>query len=146
VLEVILRKTLRSIELDTVLSVELFSERISTHDAENSAIDVQVLRDIEILPGVVFRLVIRERKFVALEEDALWDTSILNTRLNDVKSVVFEVVENDAVADAEVLIRILDNWLLEVCLELKYLSVILEPLGRNLRNGVIHLGLTVWNT
>jgi hypothetical protein len=146
VLEVILRKTLRSIELDTVLSVELFSERISTHDAENSAIDVQVLRDIEILPGVVFRLVIRERKFVALEEDALWDTSILNTRLNDVKSVVFEVVENDAVADAEVLIRILDNRLLEVCLELKYLSVILEPLGRNLRNGVIHLGLTVWNT
>jgi hypothetical protein len=146
VLEVILRKTLRSIELDTVLSVELFSERISTHDAENSAIDVQVLRDIEILPGVVFRLVIRERKFVALEEDALRDTSILNTRLNDVKSVVFEVVENDAVADAEVLIRILDNRLLEVCLELKYLSVILEPLGRNLRNGVIHLGLTVWNT
>lgn len=121
-LEVILRKTLRSIELDTVLSVELFSERISTHDAENSAIDVQVLRDIEILPGVVFRLVIRERKFVALEEDALRDTSILNTRLNDVKSVIFEVVENDAVADAEVLIRILDNWLLEVCLELKYLK------------------------
>ena len=121
-LEVILRKTLRSIELDTVLSVELFSERISAHDAENSAIDVQVLRDIEILPGVVFRLVLRERKFVALEEDALRDTSILNTRLNDVKSVVFEVVENDAVADAEVLIRILDNWLLEVRLELKYLK------------------------
>lgn len=83
---------------------------------------------------------------MALQEDALRHAGILNTRLNDMESVVFEVVENNAMANAEVFICILNNRLLEVCLELKYLSVILEPLGCNLRNGVIHLWLSVRNT
>ena len=121
-LEVVLRKAFSSVESDALLGVELLSEGISTNNAENSAINVQVLSHIEILPSIVFGLVIWERKPVALQEDALRDTGVLNTWLNDVESVVFEVVENNAIADAEVFIRILNNRLLEVCLELKYLK------------------------
>jgi len=57
------------------------------------------------------------------------------------ESVIIKIVVDDAVADAEVLIRVLDDGLLEVGMELKNLSVVLEPLGCDSGNGIVDLGL-----
>jgi len=46
-----------------------------------------------------------------------------------VNSIVFKIVIEGAFAKAIVLIRILNNWLLEVNSEVKYLTVVLEPFG-----------------
>lgn len=59
---------------------------------------------------------------MALEEDALGHTCVLNSRLDDVQGVVLEVVVDDACADTIVLVRVLDDWLLEVSVELEHLK------------------------
>jgi len=76
---------------------------------------------------------------VSLKEDALRDTSVLNTLLNDVDGVIVEVVVDGALSDSIVLGRVFDNWLLEVSFEVKNLSVVLEPLGRNLGDCIVLL-------
>ena len=46
---------------------------------------------------------------------------VFYSRLNDVDSVILQVVIDDTLADTVILIRVLDYWFLEVCLEIKYL-------------------------
>jgi hypothetical protein len=58
---------------------------------------------------------------VSLQEDALWDTRVLNSWLNDVDGVVIEVVIDDALPQSVVLVGILHNWLLEITVEAKHL-------------------------
>jgi hypothetical protein len=79
---------------------------------------------------------------VSLEEDALRNARVLNLRLDNVEGVVVKVVVDDALSDSEVLVGILDNWLLEVSVELENLSVVFEPLRSDCRNGVVDLWLT----
>jgi len=51
----------------------------------------------------------------------LGDTTVDNSRLNNVKGVVFEIVEDNAFADAVVLVGVFNHWLLEVAFEIEYL-------------------------
>ena len=59
---------------------------------------------------------------MSLEENSLWNSRVLNSVLNDVDGVVIEVVEDDALSDSEVLVGILNNWLLEIGEEFKNLK------------------------
>jgi hypothetical protein len=121
--KVVVGSDLRCAELDALLSVEATGELITVADAEDAAVDVQVLRDVEVPPGVVLRLVFEDWELVALEEDALRDTGVLDARLNNVECVVLEVVEHGAVADTVVLVGVLDDGLLEESGELKNLNL-----------------------
>lgn len=83
---------------------------------------------------------------MSLQEDALRDTRVLDSWLNDVDGVVIEVVINDAFSDSEVLVRVLNHWFLEVSIKAQNLSVIFEPLWSYSRNGVVLLFSTRWNS
>ena len=43
--------------------------------------------------------------------------------LNDVEGVIIKVVEDDALSDSEVLVGVLNNWLLEIGEEFKNLKI-----------------------
>jgi hypothetical protein len=83
---------------------------------------------------------------VSLQENALRDTSVLNARLDDVECVILKIVVEDALSNSEVFIGVLNNWLLEINIELKYLSVILKPLGGNSGNTIVNLRFTAWDS
>jgi len=55
------------------------------------------------------------------------------------KSAIFKVVVDGALADSVVFIWVFDDWLLEVSTEVKDLTVILEPLRSNSRDRVINV-------
>jgi hypothetical protein len=56
---------------------------------------------------------------VTLQEYALRDASVFHTLLNDVERVIFQVVIDNAFADSEVFIGVLDHGFLEVSVELE---------------------------
>ena len=58
---------------------------------------------------------------MALQEDSLRDATVLNSILQDMKSVIIEVIVNSAFANAVVLIGVLYNGLLEIGLEVQNL-------------------------
>ena len=110
------------VELNAIFGIESLCELVTVADAEDATVDIQILGHIQILPGVVLGLVLSERQLVALEENTLRHTGVLNTWFDDVQGVILEVVEDVAVADAEVLVGVLDDWLLEVSVELEHLK------------------------
>ena len=59
---------------------------------------------------------------MSLQEDSLWDSCILYSALNDMDSVIIKVIVENALADSVVLIRVFNNWFLEVDFEIKYLK------------------------
>ncbi len=77
------------------------------------------------MSGCIFR----PSDFVAFQKDTLRNTTVFNSLLNDVKGIIFQVVEDSAFADSVVFIRIFNDWLLEVSLELKdlYLRISKSP-------------------
>jgi hypothetical protein len=58
---------------------------------------------------------------MSLEEDTLRDATVLNSVLQNMKSIVIKVIVNSALADTVVLIRVLHNGLLEVSLKVQHL-------------------------
>jgi hypothetical protein len=58
---------------------------------------------------------------MSLEEDTLRDATVLKSVLQDMQSVIIEVIVNSAFADAIVLIGVLYNGLLEIGLEVQHL-------------------------
>jgi hypothetical protein len=58
---------------------------------------------------------------MTLKEDALGDTGVNNTWLNNVEGIVFEIVEDDTLADSVVLVGVFNDWFLEVTFEFEYL-------------------------
>jgi hypothetical protein len=58
---------------------------------------------------------------VSLEEDALRDTAVLYSVLEDVQSVIIQIVVNGALADTIILVGVLNDGLLEVGLEVQNL-------------------------
>ena len=60
---------------------------------------------------------------MSLEEDALRDTSVLYTLLNDVNGIIVKVVVDGALPDPIVFSRVFDDWLLEISSEVKNLKV-----------------------
>lgn len=106
--------TLWGIKCNAFVGKESSGEVIAVYDSENSLVDVEIARDVHISPGVVLGVIIRVWQLMSLEEDALWNTSVLNSWLNDVDGVIIEIVVDDAFSESEILIGILDNWLLEI--------------------------------
>ena len=100
---------------------------------------------MEIGPVVVARAV-GLAELSTLQEDALRDAGVGDARLNDVESVIIEVEIDDALSNAEVLCRVLDNGFKEVRLEVEDLTIVLQPFGCNSREGVVLLLGTTGNT
>ena len=61
---------------------------------------------------------------MSLEENSLWNSRVLNARLNDVNGIVVKVEEDSALPDSKVLAWVLDNWLLEVSFKVEHLKVV----------------------
>jgi hypothetical protein len=58
---------------------------------------------------------------MSLKEDALRNARIFNSIFNDMDGVILKVEIQNAFAHAEILVAVLDNWFLEVALEVKHL-------------------------
>jgi len=129
--EQVLWVVLISVQFNTLVGEESSGEFIGANDSELSLVDIEVLANVQVLPGVVLGLIIWVWEFVSLEENSLWDSGVLNSVLNDVDGVIVEIVEDDALSNSEVLVGILNNWLLEIGEEFKNLSVIFQPLWGN---------------
>lgn len=83
---------------------------------------------------------------MSFQKDALWDTRVFNSWLDDVDSVIVEVVVDDALSNSVVFVGILDDGFLEVAVEAKDLSVVLEPFRGNCWNSVLNLILAALDT
>lgn len=106
-----------SIEWSALVGVESSSEVIAVNDSDYSIINVEVDSNIQILPDVVFGLVMWVWEFVSLQEDSLWDTGVLDSWLEDVDGVVIKIVEENALSNSVVLVGVLNDWFLEIALE-----------------------------
>ena len=98
-----------------------FGEFITVNNSEHSRINIDICAESQICPVVVSRLV-WFGQLVSLQEDSLWDSCILYSALNDMDSVIIKVIVENALADSVVLIRVFNNWFLEVDFEIKYLK------------------------
>jgi hypothetical protein len=67
---------------------------------------------------------------VSLKEDSLRDTTVFNSVLKDMESIVVKIIINSALADTVVLGGILHNGLLEVGLEVQNLKCMPLDIGR----------------
>jgi|TARA_B110000977_G_C10811633_1_gene390499 hypothetical protein len=56
-----------------------------------------------------------------LHEDALWNSGVLNSWLNNVNGIILEIIEDGAVSDSVIFVRVLNDWFLEVSAEFEYL-------------------------
>jgi hypothetical protein len=101
--------------------IESSCKIISIDDTEDSAVDIQIDAYIQISPGVDLGLLAWNEDLVSLKEDTLRDATVLKSVLQDMQSVIIEVIVNSAFADAIVLIGVLYNGLLEICLEVQHL-------------------------
>jgi len=106
---------------DTLVLIESSGKIISIDDTEDSAVDIQIDAHIQISPGINFGLLAGNEDLVSLEEDTLRDATVLKSILQDMQSVIIEVIVNSAFADAVVLIGVLYNGLLEIGLEVQNL-------------------------
>lgn len=59
---------------------------------------------------------------MSLEEDSLRDTTVFNSVLKDMKSIVVKIIINSALADTVVFCGVLNNGLLEIGLEMEHLK------------------------
>ena len=119
--EEVLWVALGGVQRNSLVSIETPGEVIAINNSEDSLVDAEVDGDVQILPSVVLGMIIWERQLVSLQENALRNSSVLNSWLDDVDGVIVQVIVDDALAESEVLIGVLNNWLLEVCVEAKNL-------------------------
>ena len=109
--------SLRGSESDSLVGVESPGEIIAVNDSENSLVDIEVDTNVEVLPDVVFRLVIWIWKLMSLQKDSLRHSRVLNSWLDDVDGVIVKVVVDSTLSDSIVLIGVFHNWFLEVSTE-----------------------------
>ena len=104
----------------TFVGIKLPGEIITVNNSKHSPVNVQIVSQIEVLPGeVLWRGDVRFGDFMSFEEDSLRDAGVLNSGFNDVQSVVFQIVVDNALADSEVFVFVFNNSLLEVGIELQ---------------------------
>jgi len=144
--EQVVWKGLWSIELDTFIGIEAPSEIITVNDSENSLVDIEVLRQVQILPVVILGLIIWKWKLVSLQEDTLGHTGVLNSWFDNVNGVIIKIIVDDALSHSIILIWILNHWFLEICMEFENLSVMFQPFGSNLWDGIVFLFFSDWYT
>ena len=56
---------------------------------------------------------------VSLKEDSLRDTTVFNSVLKDIESIIVEIIINSALADTVVFCGVLNNGLLEIGLKME---------------------------
>jgi hypothetical protein len=112
---------LRLTEWDTLIGKETPGEIVAVDKSEDSLVDIEIDANIEIRPYVIFGLVLWVWKFVSFQKDALRNTGVLNSWLDDVDGVIVEVVVDNALSNSVVFVWILDYWFLEVSTEGKHL-------------------------
>lgn len=110
----------RGAKVKTFVGIEGASKLVAVDNSENTAVDIQIHGDGEILP-VIDIVDTGLGNLVTLEEDSLRNTRVLNTVLNDVEGVVIQVVVDDAATHTVVFVGVLNNGLLEVSFEMKHL-------------------------
>jgi hypothetical protein len=59
---------------------------------------------------------------VSLKEDSLRDTTVFNSVLKDMESIVVKIIINSALADTVVFGGVLNYGLLDLCLEMEHLK------------------------
>ena len=118
-MEWIIRVLLRSVKCIALILVELAGEIVTIHNSEDSAIDIEIGSKVQVSPRVVQGGVLWPGDLVAFQKYSLRNATVFNSALNDVNCVVVEVVVNDALSDSVVLVGVLNNWLLEVTIELE---------------------------
>ena len=119
--EWVIRESLRHTNVKSLVGEVSFGEIITVNNSEHSRINIDICAESQICPVVVSRLV-WFGQLVSLEEDSLWDAGVLYSALNDVHCVIIKVIVKNTLADSEVLIRVFNNWFLEVDFEIKYLK------------------------
>jgi hypothetical protein len=118
--EGVIGETFASTEFDTLVGVEWSGELITVIGVENSSVEINVATDIKVTPFISFNGA-RNRDKMSLQEDALGDSRVGHFGLKNVNRVIIEVVVDGALAEAVVLIRVLDDGFLEVGREIEYL-------------------------
>lgn len=108
-------------------------EGVAVYYTEYAPINVEVHSVFQIV--LVVNSAVLSGHFMPLKEDALGDSSVLNALLHDVHGVVFEVEEQGALANAEILVRRLHNWLLEEAVEVQNLHSLKSAKKPNLPGG-----------
>ena len=104
----------------SLIRIELAREIVTVNDSKDSAVQIQIQSQVQVLPRVVLRWgQVRLGHFVSLQEYALGDAGVFNTLLNDVEGVIFQVVIDNAFTDSEVFVGVLNNSFLEVSVELE---------------------------
>jgi hypothetical protein len=88
---------------------------------ENAFIEVNVDADIEVFPGVGLDAAGFGDE-VALEENALGNSGVGDTRLQNVDGVVLQVVIQSALTQTVILVLVLNDGLLEVHREVQNLQ------------------------
>ena len=119
--EWVIRESLWSTNVKSLVREVSFGEFITVNNSEHSRINIDICAESQICPVVVSRLV-WFGQLVSLQEDSLWDSCVLYSALNDVDSIIIKVIVKNALADSVVLIRVFNNWFLEVDFEIKYLK------------------------
>lgn len=104
-----------------MIGKETPGEIVAVDKSEDSLVDIEIDANIEIRPYVIFGLVLWVWKFVSFQKDALRNTGVLNSWLDDVDGVIVEVVVDNALSNSVVFVWILDYWFLEVSTEGKHL-------------------------
>lgn len=106
-----------------LIGVEGAGELVAVNDAEDAAVELDVDADVEVFPGVNLNTVWLGDE-VAFQKDALGNSRVFDSGLDDVQCTVFQVVVDDALADTIVFVGIFDDGLLEVGAEVKDLKTI----------------------
>jgi hypothetical protein len=118
----IIGKTFTAAKSDTLVSVEGAGELVAVNNAEDTTVEVNISTDLEIAPSEGIDWVELGDE-VTLEENTLGDSWVLDTWLEDVNSVIFEVIIDGALAETVVLGGALNNGLLEESSEVKDLKM-----------------------
>lgn len=105
-------------DIQAFVCEESLCEVITINNSENSRVNIEILAKFQITPVVAFAWLGWVWKLMSLQEDSLWNTSVLNSGLNDVDCVIIKVVVDDALSDPKVLVWILNDWFLEVGFEM----------------------------
>jgi hypothetical protein len=113
VLEWVIWQRFGSTESNALIGVEGTGEVVAIVDVENAVIKVNVNADIQVFPGVGFNRA-RLGNEVTLKENSLGNSGVRDTGLQNVDSVVLQVVIHSALTEAVVLVLVLNNSLLEV--------------------------------
>jgi len=138
--------TFRWTEVETFIGIESSGEIIAIDNSEISLINIKVESNVEVFPGVELGWVFWEWQLVSLQEIALWDSRVLDLWFEDLNGVVVQEIVDLAFSGSEVFIWVFNNWLNEKGFEYELLSIVLQPLWSDLRNGIVLLISTLRNT